>query len=419
MRRKLLFGLLASSVATTLAAHAANLTLESPAAYQVFQRQSRLQGKIVVRGHWSEGCDAAEVRLTSASAPSAWLPLQLESGCAFQGEMPAAAGGWYGLEVRVLQRGNRSGGASVEHIGVGETFVICGQSNSTNYGEELQQTRTGMVSTFSGDAWRVANDPQPGVQDNSQRGSFIPAFGDALYERYKVPIGIASVGAGGTSVRQWLPKGDRFLTPPTMSKYVIQVGEKEWESSGRLFDGMLERIRQLGRGGFRALLWHQGESDANQVPGHEMTPADYRRMLERIVRESRRQAGWEFPWLVAQATYHNPAEALSPEIREAQASLWKDGIALEGPDTDILTGDNRQNGGKGVHLSGKGLEAHGKMWAEKVERYLDGILGPVLLNLCFLARRDDFEPPGNSRKPLADARGSAPKNARMNAGMAG
>jgi hypothetical protein len=183
------------------------------------------------------------------------------------------------------------------------------------------------------------------------------------------------VGVGGTSVRQWLPKGDRFLNPPTMPRYVVQTPDKDWESSGRLLDGMLERIRQLGRGGFRALLWHQGESDANQTSGHEITAEDYRRMLERIIRESRGRAGWDFPWFVARATYHNPAEAASPEIRDAQASLWKDGIALEGPDTDTLTGDNRQNGGKGVHLSVKGLEAHGKMWAEKVGGYLDSIVG--------------------------------------------
>jgi hypothetical protein len=43
---------------------------------------------------------------------------------------------------------------------------------------------------------RIADDPQPGVQDTSSRGSFIPAFGDALYAKYHVPVGIADVGHG-------------------------------------------------------------------------------------------------------------------------------------------------------------------------------------------------------------------------------
>jgi hypothetical protein len=31
-----------------------------------------------------------------------------------------------------------------------------------------------------------------------------------------------------------------------------------------------------------------------------------------------------------------------------------------------MIGDNRQNGGLGVHFSDKGLQAHGRLWAKKV-----------------------------------------------------
>jgi hypothetical protein len=227
-----------------------------------------------------------------------------------------------------------------------------------------------MVGTFSGAAWRLADDPQPGVQDDSHLGSFLPAFGDALYERLHVPVGVASVGAGSTSVRQWLPEGDRFASQPTAPKFVLQAGTGEWASDGHLFAGLVARMQQLGNQGFRAVLWHQGESDAHQPAGHEIPAAEYRRMMERLIRESRREAGWDVPWIVAQASYHSAADPAAPEIREAQASLWKDGLALPGPDTDTLTGDNRQNGGRGVHMSGPGLRAHGRMWAQKVMEYL-------------------------------------------------
>jgi hypothetical protein len=74
--------------------------------------------------------------------------------------------------------------------------------------------------------------------------------------------------------------------------------------------------------------------------------------------------------MVAQVSYHSPDDSSSADIRAAQASLWKDGIALEGPDTDALTGTNRQDAGTGVHMSGKGLQAHGAMWAEKVGQWI-------------------------------------------------
>jgi hypothetical protein len=57
------------------------------------------------------------------------------------------------MEVRVLKAGKTVAEAAVDHVGVGEVFVISGQSNSTNYGETRQQTVSRMVGSFSGSAW--------------------------------------------------------------------------------------------------------------------------------------------------------------------------------------------------------------------------------------------------------------------------
>jgi len=355
----------------------ATLSVNSPLDYQVFQRQTRQKGKILISGRILEGCSRVEARLLGSSSfgslPGQWkrLPLDCNSRT-FRAEWAVPAGGFYELDIRAMQSGEPIAETKVSHVGVGEVFVIAGQSNSTNYGEERQQTNSGMVVSFGGDSWVIANDPQPGVQDHSTKGSFIPAFGDALYERYHVPIGVASVGHGSTSVRQWLLKGERIEVAPTYPKFLTSSGSS-LECTGELFDGMMKRINQLGRSGFRALLWHQGESDSNQKPEHEITGEDYRRMLQHIIKESRRTAGWDFPWFVAQVSY-SPKSSTAPQIREAQQSLWKSDIALEGPDTDTLTGEYRQNHGTGVHFSASGLQAHGKLWAEKVEAYLDKAL---------------------------------------------
>ena len=92
----------------------------------------------------------------------------------------------------------------------------------------------------------------------------------------------------------------------------------------------------------------------------------YREYLEKLIRDSRREIGWDAPWFVAQVSYHVPGDEASPDIRAAQASLWKDGIALEGPDTDALKSEWRDSGGKGVHFSGPGLREHAARWVEKV-----------------------------------------------------
>jgi hypothetical protein len=126
------------------------------------------------------------------------------------------------------------------------------------------------------------------------------------------------------------------------------------------------RMKQLGPKGFRAVLWHQGESDAEQPDRkRSLTGAAYRQYLEKLIKDSRKEIGWEAPWFVALVTSHggNGVE----DMRAGQKSLWDDGLALEGPDSDALRGDLRD----GVHFSGKGLREHGARWAEKVASWLE------------------------------------------------
>jgi hypothetical protein len=367
------------------------LTVESPMPHQVFQRQTATRGNIVVRGHVDgstaqpgfdriEACLLGKPPLPENAAAARCRRIAYDRAArTFSGTLVAPTGGFYTVDLRLMQKGKEVAAQSVEPVGVGEVFVIAGQSNSTNYGEVRQKVKSGFVTTFDGHAWRIADDPQPGVQDNSSKGSFIPAFGDAMYAKYHVPIAVAAVGHGSTSVRQWLPKGVRFLAQPTMTKFTTEAAPGVWECDGTLFRGMMARIRQLdsfgprGHRGFRALLWHQGESDARQKPPHQISADEYRALLTRVIRQSRKDAGWKFPWFVAQVSYHIPTEPLSPDLRDAQASLWRSGLALEGPDTDQLTGMNRQNQGAGVHMSDTGLQAHGRLWAEKVSAWMGNI----------------------------------------------
>lgn len=360
------------------------LHLNSPGDYQVHQRVER-DGKISVAGSLPgafEQRGRLEARLIGKGAPAGWRKLaNVEPGQrAFRAELKAPAGGWYRLEVRVRQGTTIAAAGSVEHVGVGEVFVVAGQSNSANHGEERQQTQTGLVAACRNGKWQLANDPQPGASGDG--GSFIPPFGDAMARRFKVPVGIIAAGVGATSVREWLPRGTRFPNPPTLTGNVTQLASGEWESKGTLFENLVTRMKEAGPRGFRAVLWHQGESDANQRDASRTLPGNlYRLMLEQLIRNARRAVGWEFPWFVAQVSYHTPDDAGSPDIRAAQKALWEAGVALEGPDTDALTGDFRDGGGKGVHFSGKGLREHGARWAERVSPWLEQQTRPKVVPL--------------------------------------
>lgn len=337
----------------------------------MIQRSGKDQGTIRIAGSGVAAGSVIEGKLVVEKQRGEWqkLPTTFDNEV-FHSNLIAPAGGWFRLEIRALDQGKVIAEAAVDHVGIGEVFVVAGQSNSANHGEEKLESTTGRVAAFDGKTWQLCNDPQPGASGGG--GSFMPPLGDALAAKLDVPVGFIACGIGATSVREWLPKGATFLNPPSIETRVQQRSDGSWESKGEAYHMLIERLKAAGPAGFRAVLWHQGESDANQRDTTRTLPGPlYREYLERVIVESRKDIGWQVPWLVAQVSYHVPGDESSPEIRAAQASLWKDGIALEGPDTDALKGELRENGGQGVHFSGKGQHAHAAAWESKIDSWLE------------------------------------------------
>ena len=324
----------------------AELVVLSPREYQVVQRRTKAAGDVLLSGRLGVGCDKVRVTMSGKAVSGPWsktYPVDVvgKTG-AFFARVGVPAGGWYTARFEAMEGDKAVAKAEVAHFGVGEVFVGAGQSNSTNCGQERTQQTSGMVAAFSGRGWQLANDPIPGCHDTSRGGSFWPAFGDAMVVKFGVPIGVAPTGHGGTSVMLWQPGGE-------------------------LFGWMMERIEQLGPGGFRAVLWHQGESDVAR------TSDAYYEALKKVILASKEGAGWEFPWFVAQVSYH-PKQSHYDSTRTAQKRLWDDGVALAGPDTDALGPDYRDHEGRGIHFSPKGLKEHGRLWADKVAAYLSDIV---------------------------------------------
>jgi hypothetical protein len=359
-----------------------HITMASPLDYQVVQRTNQSGGKIIIAGGITPGIrtgtfpmDGVEARVIgksiSGELPGKWRALPFDARvAAFRGELDVPAGGWYRLEVRALEKNVQMCAAVVEHVGVGEVFVIAGQSNAANYGEERQETQTGLVAAFDGTSWQLAHDPEPGA--GGTKGSFMPPFGDVLTLRLRVPVGIVAVGVGSTSVREWLPAGTRISHLPPLTRNVVTVGPDEWEPVGKIFADFTAKMKTFGPHGVRAVLWHQGESDGNQnPPDRSLSGSLYTQYLEDLIRDSRKEAGWDVPWFVAQASSHGPRESAQADIRAAQKAVWDDGVALPGPDTDELAGDLREKDGQAVHFSGKGLREHGRLWADKVAPWIE------------------------------------------------
>ena len=348
------------------------LHLSSPSDYQVFQRFSEDKGTINIEGSTEKSdITSVEIKIYKKGEPADWKNIYATiKGKSFKSIYTTSSGGWYKFEIRILNNKKIIATRSVEHVGIGEVFVIAGQSNAANHGEEKQRTKTNLVSTLNGKSWQSCIDPQPGASGDG--GSFIPPFADAIARQYNVPVGIVACGIGATSVREWLPKGTTFNIAPTLIERVEQLQNGAWQSKGEAYEIFINRMKELGKFGFRAVLWHQGESDANQPTERNSTlPGNlYMQYMNTLITESQKTIGWKAPWFSAMATYHVPGDEFSADIQQAQKAVWASALAMEGPNTDELKGEMRDNNGKGVHFSGKGLQKHAELWFEKISPWL-------------------------------------------------
>lgn len=320
------------------------IRITEPKPYQVVQRhgfQARFahennpggpilgQGKVAVSGQMEGSTigslEARTVLLHGAyGMPIDWTIIEASwNGQTFIAFLDVPAGGWYRLELRCTASDGTEHLANVEPFGVGEVFLVAGQSYAENCNDEYTfiEDREGRITAFDSikQQWRIAHDPQPSVvrrfmYDSPFKGSIWPLAMNLLLPFLRVPIGMMNVAVGGTATRQWLPGESLFHN-------LFQAGQSMRD--------------------FRCVLWQQGESDVIEAIGTEV----YKERLNAIKSTLDKEWGKSSLWLLAKSTLH-PTAYNEPEregwIRRAIDDLCSTPGFLPGPDTDLL-------GGIGIH----------------------------------------------------------------------
>ena len=316
------------------------LTLSAPTGRAVLQRDDANLAEVVVEGTFAGSATRIEARAVARAgyggSGTDWQVIDAApTGGTFSSNL-TIPGGWYDVEVRAMHGQTEVGQDSVERVGVGEVFVMAGQSNAANFGAPAQSPDDDRVSALNLNTgqWQQGNDPQPYAGGSG--GSPWPELGDLLAAEYDVPIGIISVAVGSTTVGQW------------------QVG------------GHYARIEAaldaLGPNGLRAILWHQGESDS--LAG--TSAAGYAQLLQNVIAQSRIDAGFDVPWGVALASWH-PGSSAANEARiiaGQQMAIADDPLVFTGASTD----DFHINGwlSDSVHFNQTGLDLHAERWLAQI-----------------------------------------------------
>jgi sialate O-acetylesterase len=279
------------------------------------------------------------------------------------------AGGPYTVELRARNaQGQDLATKSVEHVLVGDLWVLAGQSNMQGVGNNVNVTPpSDQVNVFAmNDTWRIAEEPlhrldesadvvHNGIQDDAKRQGLVAdvtnwtkgaglglPFAEELVRLTGRPVGLVACAHGGTSMDQWDPA-------------------KRDEGGKSLYGSMYRRFKAVG-GKVRGVLWYQGESDAN--PDAEPPFADKFKKLVAAIRTDFGNPDLPF-YYVQIGRFTNPGDptawnALQQVQLTAETEIPHSGMVVS---IDKSLDD-------GIHVGTDGQKVLGKQMAKMAARDL-------------------------------------------------
>ncbi|CAG5068817.1 hypothetical protein DYBT9623_01549 [Dyadobacter sp. CECT 9623] len=358
----------------------AQVVVTFPTERAVFQRNKDNAATIYIGGYVTQGFERIEARFVpwvanegeAAPGGDAWQIIDNTIEAAqFYGSMPVK-GGWYRLEVRAIRTGTDPVAVAVQHVGVGEVFVVAGQSNATGgddnpNGPGAKNDQVNSVNYQNINGGTIS--PYPSLElpcpefvhldagvKTAPFGNYAwcwGSFGDKIYEKFRVPVMIFNAGWSSTGVGNWQQSIDPNATPTSAFGYTFPAGMP----FGHLRIALNYYIAQMG---VRAVLWHQGETDNYIEQPGDNTFNRYISNLWDVIGASRSLTGKsDLAWLVARASRFTVAGAtrVSANVVNAQNELINNNASYphvyQGPETDPYFDINYR--GDQIHFRGDGV----------------------------------------------------------------
>ena len=231
---------------------------QGPANFQIIPRQKpvlHLYGNFL--GHPQARSRRAEVRMVREDTGTPvvdWVEAQQDGLDWTIGFGPIPPGGPYRLETRMICEGPEGSyeqrGDMVHHLGVGDLFLIAGQSNASGFGQEpvYDPPELGLSVLRENGRWDLASHPlcdgtdsihDNNLEDINPRHAPWLHFARLIKSHTGLPVGLIPASLGGSPISRW-----------------------DLSQEGDLFKTMLRCAGLCGGGPFTGLLWYQGCSDA-------------------------------------------------------------------------------------------------------------------------------------------------------------
>lgn len=331
------------------------LTVTSPVSRIVYQRNQLDVANIVITGLAPSNATSVEARFVPMAVGqgeiTAWLPLSfLPSSTTYRGSITVKKG-YYRLDVRAKAGSTILAETKVNRVGVGEVFIIAGQSNAYGGFQRVPSSEEDRVSCL--DFRQVIIDEYllPFRFSNVSYGSNIgpsqpphiwSVLGDRLVRRLNVPVMFLGAALGGTSSTEWQQSAAGNLGTTLNSSVYRRLG--------------ITLLHYVARTGARAVLWHQGESDQST------STQVYFNNIQYVINKSRQQSGYEqLAWMVSRTSYLSGNTSANVIAAQNQLIAQVPNV-FAGPATDSIIGPaNRPDN---THLYGEGFNRFVYTWEQ-------------------------------------------------------
>jgi Carbohydrate esterase, sialic acid-specific acetylesterase/Secretion system C-terminal sorting domain len=368
--RKLFISLLVFAYVTSFA----QLSVTFPINRAVFQRNGSNEAIMPIGGTFQQRVERIDARLIAINGGRTidWTTIDFNpTGGGFRGAL-AAIGGWYRLEVRAVVAGNVVSFTSVDKVGIGEVFVVSGQSNAQGYtgrgNPPATDDRVNCISNFY-TLGQAADPPFPQISQLSENTIISPSgngswcwgrLGDMLAQRLNVPILFINNAHEAMGVEDWSrsANGERgyniYTNKFTDPGYPYQNLQKSLQHYVNMF-------------GIRTILWLQGETDTDRRTSTQR----YREALEYVIHRSRIDVSKNISWVICRTSFtsYNTSQAV---INAQNLVIQNYFNVFEGPETDKIL--NRPDG---VHIEGLGLTQLAEAWNEKLNTNFFAASNPI------------------------------------------
>lgn len=340
------------------------MTISMPVERSVFQRVNN-KATIQIGGSTSTFINQLQVKLSvlNGGISTDWTTVNTNIYGEFRCQIPDIDAGWYKIEIRGLVNGAQVAYDEVERVGVGEVFIIAGQSNAQGgrnnaaYATQIyygaQDDRVNCIN-FSTDDPNYTY-PLPNISKIAAETDIAPKgkaswcwalLGDIIAQEWNVPVIFFNAAVGATTIQTWSNGANNNNEPYIDLKKTLEYYAKIY--------------------GARTLLWHQGESDIFDFSVNmPQSCVNYSNNLSNVINKSRTDFNPNLSWVISKVSMIAGYTDGNLVNCQETAALMPNSNRFLGPYTDPIQ-PLASDRDEGVHFRGTGFIELAEAWFNSI-----------------------------------------------------